>query len=76
MIPSNLKQQIFLSPLPDPGQGGGSGSPGPSSLESGSLSHGLKMERPVIWPLWALSRDPGVSCSEKILGPPRGPLML
>ena len=43
MIPSNLKQQIFLSPLPDPGQGGGSGSPGLSSLESGSLSHGLKV---------------------------------
>ena len=43
MIPFNLKQQIFLPPLPDPGQGGGSGSPGPSSLESGSLSHGLRV---------------------------------
>lgn len=43
VISSNLKQQIFLPPLPDPGQGGSSGSPGPSSLESVSLSHCLRV---------------------------------
>ena len=43
VIPSNLKQQICLPPLPDPGQGGGSGSPGLSSLEPVSLSHCLRV---------------------------------
>lgn len=41
MIPSTLRQQIFLPALSDPGQAGGLGSVGPSGPESVSLSHGL-----------------------------------
>lgn len=58
------RQLIFLSIRP--GQGGGSGPPGPSGPEPGFLIHGLRVRGQLL----GLGR-----CSEKTLGSQEGPVM-
>lgn len=65
--PPARRQQIFPPPLSAPGQAGGSGSPGPSGPDSGSLSLGRRVRwaRYSAWtgtrerPRWMLREDPG-----------------